>query len=85
MQQADSVPLTATSIHVIHPTGVYVAEDLRRLLRLRASTVRREVREGRLRVSKRAGRRFFLGAWVLSWLESGEITKAPRLSDRAAV
>ena len=37
-------------------------------------SIRREVREGRLRISKRAGRYYLLGAWLLEWLEAGEVT-----------
>jgi hypothetical protein len=42
---------------------------------LRASSVRREVRMGRLRRSKRCGRHYCLGKWVLQWLESGELKR----------
>jgi hypothetical protein len=39
--------------HVIHADGVYTVEDLRRVFGLKASSVRREVRLGLLRMSKR--------------------------------
>src|SRR4051794_28894965 len=60
-------------VHVIHPGAVYFRDQFQHLFRLRASTVRREVREGRLRTAKRAGRYFILGEWILEWLRSGEI------------
>jgi hypothetical protein len=60
-------------VHVIYPTAIYLVEDARRVLRLKESTVRREVREGRLRVAKRAGRYYLLGEWLLQWLREGEI------------
>ena len=69
--------------HVIHPNAVYSREDLERILKLRPSTIRREVRKGRLRVAKRSGRYFFLGVWVLEWLETGQIQ--PRQEESAAV
>jgi hypothetical protein len=58
---------------VIDPNAVILADDLRSMLRLKASTLRREIREGRLRVCKRAGRYFFLGQQVLAWLKGGEL------------
>ena len=61
--------------HVIHADGVYTVEDLRRVFGLKASSVRREVRLGRLRMSKRCGRHYCLGKWVLQWLESGELKR----------
>lgn len=60
-------------VHVIESTGVYCVDDAQRLLRLKASTIRREVRQGRLRISKRAGRYYLLGEWLLEWIKGGEI------------
>jgi hypothetical protein len=71
---ADQLQLS-TGVHVIHPNAVYGRDDLRIVLHLRKSTLGREIREKRLRVSKRAGRYFILGSWVLEWLRAGEITK----------
>jgi hypothetical protein len=31
------------------------------------------VREGRLRIARRAGRYYILGRWLLEWLEGGEL------------
>jgi hypothetical protein len=56
---------------VIDERGVYLVHDAERLLHLRRSTIRREVREGRLRVSKRASRYYILGRWLLEWIEAG--------------
>jgi hypothetical protein len=61
--------------HVIHPTAVYGVTELQEALRLKRSTLRREIRLGRLRVSKRAGAYFFLGSWVLQWIEGGELRR----------
>jgi hypothetical protein len=62
-------------IHVIEPNAIYFPEDLLRVCRLRKSTIRREVREGRLKVARRAGRYFILGSWLLDWLRSGELKR----------
>jgi hypothetical protein len=60
---------------VILPTAIYGADQLQGVLELRRSTLRREIREGRLRVSKRAGRYWFLGQWVLDWIAGGELKR----------
>jgi hypothetical protein len=48
---------------------------------LKASSVRREVRLGRLRMSKRCGRHYCLGKWILQWLESGELKRHSEIRD----
>jgi Helix-turn-helix domain len=68
---AGGEPLPAP--HVVDPNGIYLVQTFEKLLHLKRSTVRREVREGRLRVSKRSGRYYLLGRWILEWLESGEV------------
>jgi hypothetical protein len=60
----------------VEPTAVYTVAALR-AFGLRPSTVRREVGEGRLRVSRRAGRYYVLGAWLREWLEGGEVHRQP--------
>jgi hypothetical protein len=60
--------LAAPVLHVVEPTAVYTAETFRRAFGLRASSLRREVREGRLKVYKRCGKYFILGEDVLAWL-----------------
>jgi hypothetical protein len=64
-----------TVLHVIHPDAVYSLESARAALGLARATLRREVRLGRLRVSKRAGRYYLLGAWLLEWLRAGEVRR----------
>jgi hypothetical protein len=61
--------------HLIHRTAVYSLESGRLALGLKRDTLRREVRLGRLRVAKRAGRYYVLGAWLLQWLEGGEVRR----------
>jgi hypothetical protein len=63
------------NIPIIIPTAVYTLKTLTELLSLKPGTLPRELRLGRLRFSKRAGRVFILGIWVLEWFESGEIMK----------
>jgi hypothetical protein len=60
---------------VIGPTAVYLLPEVITIFRLRKSTIRRELREGRLRVCKRAGRYYFLGSQLLDWLRGGEVAK----------
>src|SRR5262245_56152451 len=74
-----SAPLYIDLPHVIHPAAVYFVENLRHIFKLSGSSVRREVRLGRLRIAKRCGRYFCLGKWVLQWIEEGELR---RRSDR---
>jgi hypothetical protein len=68
-------PSALPEVPVVHPTAVFSVDDFRRTFRLRESSLRREVRERRLRVSKRCGRYFILGTWILQWLESGELKR----------
>jgi hypothetical protein len=59
--------------HVIHPRAVYTVASLQAALGLTKTTVAREVRLRRLRATRRAGRCYFLGGWVLRWLQDGEL------------
>jgi hypothetical protein len=72
---------TQPSIHEIRPTAVYFVDDARRILRLKQSTIRREVRDGRLRIAKRAGRYYLLGEWILEWLRGGEVKRGQPNND----
>jgi hypothetical protein len=57
---------------VIEATEVFDYEAAWKTLGLNKSTIAREVREKRLRVSKRGGKYFFTGAWLLQWVTDGE-------------
>jgi hypothetical protein len=70
-----AAPAATPAVHVIEPSGVYTVDDTRRILKLRQSTIRREVREGRLRVARRAGRYYLLGEWLLEWIRGGELPR----------
>ena len=63
--------------HIIHPAAVYSQEAVRLALGLKTATLQREIRLGRLRVAKRAGRYYILGCWLLQWLQAGEIVHDP--------
>jgi hypothetical protein len=60
-------------VHVIQPGGIYFLPLARSILLLRKSSLRREIREGRLKVCKRCGRYYFLGEQLLDWLRRGEL------------
>ena len=64
-QQAPALP------HLIQRDAVYTAIHAQAALGLKRSTLSREFREGRLRVARRAGRRYILGSWLLAWIEAG--------------
>jgi hypothetical protein len=64
---------------VIDPKAVYSLEQARSTLQLAKNCLPREIRLGRLRVAKRAGKYFILGAWLLEWIEAGELpAREPR-------
>jgi hypothetical protein len=63
----------ADVVHVIHPNAVYTLLTARSALGLAKATLRREIRLRRLRVSKRAGRYYILGEWLLDWLRTGVV------------
>jgi hypothetical protein len=66
---------TGLAVHRVHPTAVYFVDTFRKLFRLKESSLRREVREGRLRIAKRCNRYYLLGRWILEWLESAEVKR----------
>jgi hypothetical protein len=68
-------PATTPSVHAIDPNGVYFVDTFQAIFRLRKSSLRREIRENRLRVSKRCGRYYLLGEWILDWLRDGELRR----------
>jgi hypothetical protein len=68
-------PTAAPDVHAIDPNGVYFVDTFQLIFRLRKSSLRREIRENRLRVSKRCGRYYLLGEWILAWLRDGELNR----------
>jgi len=57
---------------VLLPGWIGSLPELAALLGLPRTTLKREARLRRLRVSRRAGRYWTTAAWVLEWLEAGE-------------
>jgi hypothetical protein len=57
----------------IRADAVYSLQQAAAVLGLAKGCLPREIRLGRLRVSKRAGRIMILGRWLLEWVESGEL------------
>jgi hypothetical protein len=76
-RQAEPAAEKPGPLLVIEPNAVFTLAGARAALRLAKSTFRREVREGRLRVSCRAGRRWLLGSWLLEWIAAGELPPRP--------
>jgi hypothetical protein len=56
---------------------VYVAASFKATFGLRDCSMQREVRLGRLRITKRCGRLYVLGVWALEWLATGELKRRP--------
>jgi hypothetical protein len=78
-------PTAPPPVHVIAETGVYSVAQARAIFGLKASTIRRELKHGRLRVAKRAGRYYLLGEWLLSWIREGELQRRrPALNGQEA-
>jgi hypothetical protein len=65
----------------IDPNAVWSLDAFLEDFDVRRSTVRREVKYKRLRVSRRAGKYYLLGRWILEWLEAGEV-KSRRSPER---
>lgn len=59
----------------IEPLAAYTTAQVRALLNLAATTLKREIAEGRIRYSMRSGRRYFLGEWLIEWIRSGEVSR----------
>jgi hypothetical protein len=77
-------PPAAPPVPTIAAGQVYTLAALTEALGLRRGTLPRELRLGRLRHAKRAGKVFILGAWVLDWLAAGE-RKRPADEDKADI
>jgi hypothetical protein len=60
-------------VPVIHENAVYDLEQARATLWLAKGCLPREIRLGRLRAAKRAGKILITGRWLREWIESGEI------------
>ena len=73
---AATTPKTTThKSRTVNPTDVYTLNSATDLLGVRVNTLPREIRLRRLRASKRGGRYFILGEWLLEWIKRGEIRR----------
>jgi hypothetical protein len=63
------------TVHTIAPNAVFTVASAAQILTVKTNTLPREIRLGRLRAAKRAGRHFILGAWLLEWLAAGEVKR----------
>jgi len=83
MRRPKTAPAAAAMppARVIDPNGVFLAGEFRELFGLRASTLRREVKSGRLRVARRGGKYLILGSWILDWVREGELRPAAERSN----
>jgi hypothetical protein len=60
---------------VIDPLAAYRPDHIRVGLGLAKHTLGTEIRRGRMRVSRRAGKYYILGEWLLEWLRGGEVCR----------
>jgi hypothetical protein len=65
----------AGKIPIIDPRAVLTIEQARVALHLAKNCLPREIRLGRLRVAKRAGKYLILGEWLLEWIKAGELPR----------
>jgi hypothetical protein len=72
---AEKAPAVSGSPLLLHPHAVFSLAQLCQALGVRPRTLPREVREGRLKVCKRAGRYYFFGQDVADWLRGGQLKK----------
>jgi hypothetical protein len=60
-------------IRIIPPDALMRLDELRAVLGLPMTCLRREARLGRLRVSRRSGKYWTTGRWIAEWIEAGEV------------
>jgi hypothetical protein len=65
----------AVQPHVIRKAAVYTRESAQLAVGGKKTFIAREIRLGRLRASKRGGRYYILGEWLLQWLREGEVRR----------
>jgi hypothetical protein len=68
-------PQRAGPLVTLSPTDVFSLDGARQALGLGPTSLKREVRQGRLKVSKRCGRYFVTGAQLLAWLAACELPR----------
>jgi hypothetical protein len=70
-------PSTAPALD-IRPDGIYRTETVMAALGICRASIRKEWREGRLRVVRRCGKNYLIGRDVLAWLDGGELPSPSR-------
>ena len=75
MRAKPPLPITDRPPPIVDPNAVYLIPQAQAVLALGEHSLRCEVRAGRLRCSKRCGRYFVLGRWLIEWLEGGEVSR----------
>jgi hypothetical protein len=68
-------PTTLPMVPEIRPNQLYTLETARLTISAKRSCLAREIRLGRLRFTKRGGKIYILGAWLLEWLGPGQVRK----------
>jgi hypothetical protein len=65
-------PQAVPAVRVIPPDAVLFLDELRQVLGLPKTALKRQVRLGHLRVARRCGRYITTGRWVNEWITQGE-------------
>jgi hypothetical protein len=60
---------------ILDPRAVFTVQSATAFLSLNPTSLPRAIRRGELRVSRRGGKYFILGEWLIAWLEGGTRTR----------
>lgn len=71
--------------HHVRPTDLYTRAEVGEILGLTERAVGQEVQSGRLLCSKRCGRSYFLGEWLLEWVKAGVVLHRARAAKAGEV
>ncbi len=85
MRNKTETTTRSSVVHVILPTAVYDLQAAREAVGVAKGCLPREIRLGRLRVSKRGGKYLILGSWILDWIKSGEVTRQRKPPTEAGI
>jgi hypothetical protein len=66
---------TRPALAVIDPHTLGTIEEWTALLDVGRTTLLREIRRRRLRASRRAGKYWLTGQWIMDWVAGGEVTR----------
>lgn len=64
---------------LIEPTAIYDDGAIALALDIRLATLARARREGKLRFTRKGQRVFYLGAWIIEWMQTDVKAPAERL------